>query len=361
MTALVTGSTGLVGCHAAIALLESGERIVALVRRRQGQPAEDRVLGTLGAYPGWNGRTAPLSDVLTVEGDMLAGSCGMDAGTLAMLKSHVDVIVNCAGEVSFDTGPAGNAALDVNTVGVGNVVDLARRLQCRRILHVSTAYVNREPGQGGYRTPYEQTKLEGERILVARTADAGVEAIIVRPSIVTGDRTYGYTPTFNGLYPFFLFGADYWPVLRHLDPAEWFPEELYAKAAVNLVPGELLGRAIAQLARDRPARRAVVTFVNPRDWPVRDLAHITAGHLRAHAPAVNPSGAPLPGPAAFPSTQGARLLEVYQPYFFVRPRRAEWSDPGGRASEELGALTNAPEWIRALLDWGMKVNWQTIV
>ena len=76
-----------------------------------------------------------------------------------------------------------------------------------RFVHVSTAYVggthvgrfgedDLDVGQG-FRNTYEQTKLEAERVVRA----SGLPVRVVRPSIIVGESTTGWTSSFNVLYP----------------------------------------------------------------------------------------------------------------------------------------------------------------
>jgi thioester reductase-like protein len=358
MTAFLTGITGLVGCHAAIAMLRSGIRVVAAARRRGPVSAEHRVMKILRAYPGWDDQAGPLSQILTVEGNLLDALCGIESHVLDMLAGSVDVIVHCAGIVSFTSHSDDGTGLRVNTEGVEHVIQLACKLRCKRIIHISTAYVDGSDSLTGYRSDYEETKHTGEKILAEQTRKQGIEAITIRPSIVTGDRSFGFTPTFNGLYPFFRFGAEQWNILQHISPAEWLSPEFYQHATVNLIPAELLGAAIAATAGNWPAAATTFTMVNPQDWPVRDVVHIVAEHLRQR---MSNDDAPLQRPRSSYSPEDAgSLFTIYEPYVLAAPRVQKDSEPMPAVAEGMETLDNNPEWIQALLDWGIKVGWKAI-
>jgi phosphoserine phosphatase/nucleoside-diphosphate-sugar epimerase len=147
---LVTGATGFIGEALLRTLLVEvpGARPVVLVRPKAGQPGAARLARTLrkrtfapaveAAGGGAAGTAALLERVQVVEGDLSA---------VPALPDDLDVVVHCAGEVSFD--PPIHEALDVNVVGTRALlarvreVDDAQRRRGRRVhyVHVSTAYV----------------------------------------------------------------------------------------------------------------------------------------------------------------------------------------------------------------------------
>ncbi len=140
---LVTGATGFVG----EALLERilmdlpDTRVTLLVRGRPSEPATDRVraLLTKPAFAALRERDgAEAVDalvgtrVLTVEGEL--------GGHLAPLPGDVDVLVHCAGEVSFD--PPIDEGFRSNLLGTIGLLEALRESGSRpHVVHVSTAYV----------------------------------------------------------------------------------------------------------------------------------------------------------------------------------------------------------------------------
>jgi nucleoside-diphosphate-sugar epimerase len=360
MTVLLTGITGLVGCHVAIALLQRGIRVIALARGGDGLTAESRVMRTVSAYPGWKGRKGPLSNMLVVEGNMLSENCGMDSAMCDMLKEHVDVVINCAGAISFSAPGDPVPELRVNTEGLRSVVALTERLRCGRMIHVSTAYVDKGRSNGEYRTEYERTKHDGEAILESEATALGIDAIIVRPSIVTGDVEFGFTPVFNGVYPFFRFGFDHWEELRDTSLESRLPPSFSNHASVNLVPADILGSVIARLAVDWPEHARIFTLINPREWPIVDLLSATAAYFHLHMP---PSaGMRWPSPTAKLALQAEAnvLFKLYEPYALASPLCLEDSESAVLSETECAALANHGAWFDALLNWGMSVGWKRI-
>jgi len=254
---------------------------------------------------------------------------------------------------------ATGSLLRVNTEGVSNVLDLAADLRCPRLVHVSTAYVEKDHGGAVFRTDYERTKIEGERILARRAAERGVRTTVLRPSIVTGDQVYGFTPTFNGIYPFFRFAAEYWPVLRTMAPAHWLPTHFYANMAVNLVPGDVVAEAVRALAEtpsgDEPRS---FTLINPVDWVTRDLVGVVADYLRSRLPALDRAATEADSSTA--RRKGRMLFGVYEPYVGARPRLAADSQNALERIPHLPRFANRPEWIHALLDWCVRQHWEEV-
>jgi fatty acyl-CoA reductase len=137
---LLTGVTGFVGEALLHKLLVAvpGCTVVAMVRPKSGQPAADRVAKLL-AKPIF----ADLDEAARARVETLAG----DLYDVPELPRDLDVVVHCAGDVSFD--PPVQAAFQTNVVGVKGLVD--RVVEAARAedgsyrplhyVHVSTAYV----------------------------------------------------------------------------------------------------------------------------------------------------------------------------------------------------------------------------
>ena len=360
MTVLLTGITGLVGCHVAISLLKRGVRVIALARGGDGATPEQRVMRTLTAFPGWQGKQGSLSNVLAAEGDLLAAACGMDEGMCAMLNGHVDVVLNCAGAISFSAPGEETPELRVNTDGLVNVMDLSARLGCRRIIHVSTAYVDKGYRDGAFRTEYERTKKDGEQLLLSRASERELDAIIVRPSIVTGDCRFGFTPVFNGIYPFFRFISDRWFFLQNTSTKQWMSGAFSESAAVNLVPAGILGDVLSELVEAWPAGAKIFSLINPNDWSIPDLLEATAAHFHKHPPPSGTSVSRAIFQMAAVQAEARVLFDLYEPYAAASPRLMADSEAVLLSPEASGALENRDQWLQALLDWGMTVGWKRV-
>jgi len=140
---LLTGATGFVGEALVERVLSDlpRTRLVLLVRSKAGASARDRVeqlltkpaFGPLRQRVGDDGITRMLQDRIEVlDGDL---------GRWPALPSDLDVVVHCAGEVSFD--PAIDEGFATNAHGVEGLLQaLHASGAAPHVVHVSTAYVN---------------------------------------------------------------------------------------------------------------------------------------------------------------------------------------------------------------------------
>ena len=100
-----------------------------------------------------------------------------------------DIIVNAAAMTNVDTCETQRElAWKVNVVGVENLVEIARRIDCL-LIHISTDYVF-DGKNGPYKATdrvnpinyYGKTKLAGENVILA----GGISSAILRPIVVYG-------------------------------------------------------------------------------------------------------------------------------------------------------------------------------
>ena len=136
---LITGATGFVGEALLQRLLADvpDARPLVLVRPRRGQSGAQRIQ-TLMGKPAFaslreqvGGQAALAARVDTIEGDL---------GDVPALPSDLDVVVHCAGDVSFD--PAVDEGFEVNLRGTRRLLDAIDAAGGRpHYVHVSTAYV----------------------------------------------------------------------------------------------------------------------------------------------------------------------------------------------------------------------------
>ena len=113
MKALVTGATGFVGRALALRLLNDGHVVHALVR----DPNRAGELGQAGA-------------------ELFTGSI-CDPNRIARAAGGCEVVFHCAGESSL-RAPA--RVYDwINVAGSENLINAARHVGCRRVVHLSCA------------------------------------------------------------------------------------------------------------------------------------------------------------------------------------------------------------------------------
>jgi nucleoside-diphosphate-sugar epimerase len=138
---LITGVTGFVGEALLQRMLtvRPGTRPLVLVRPKSGQPGRDRIAALLGkptfkaAVDRAGGLDALLDTIGIVEGDLR---------NLPELPKDLDVVVHCAGDVSFD--PPIHDAFTTNVVGTHSLLQRVLEASTDKpvhYVHVSTAYV----------------------------------------------------------------------------------------------------------------------------------------------------------------------------------------------------------------------------
>jgi alcohol-forming fatty acyl-CoA reductase len=140
-TVLVTGVTGFVG-EALLQLMLSrtpDTRAVLLVRRRGSTSAEERIRSLLGK-PIFSDLVERAGGVDRLLEDRLAVLEG-DLAEPPPLPGHIDAVVHCAGDVSFD--PPVDEGFRVNVAGPRALLERVREVGDHvHYVHVSTAYVS---------------------------------------------------------------------------------------------------------------------------------------------------------------------------------------------------------------------------
>jgi thioester reductase-like protein len=345
---LLTGATGFVGMEVLARLLESTDRhVTCLVRATDDADAEARLRGVREAVFG--DREAHAGRTTALAGDLTEPRLGLGDRHDAV-AARVGSIVHSAASVAFDLPLEDSRAINVaGTERVLALADAARGLE--RLTYVSTAYVagerrgtvgegELEPG-GRFRNAYERSKAEAEALVTARRPELPVT--VVRPSIVVGESTTGWTATFNVIYaPLRAFAAGAYPVL----PAR-------RRAPVDVVPVDYVADAICALhAHPDAAGETFHAVAGPDASSVGELLALGGRRFAVRAPRIVPPAlyrrliAPLVRRRA--SSAVRRQLErsaVFFPYFAMRTR---FDDAGARAL--LGPLGIAPPPLRGYFD-----------
>jgi thioester reductase-like protein len=245
---LITGATGFLGQEILLRYLERSDRqIYALIRAENDLRATERMRSILISL---FGEADPyLSRINAVAADVESPGLGLDDDRLGELASRVTEIIHSAASVSF-TLPLSESRR-VNVEGTRRLLEFAELCQRRgqslgRFCHISTAYVAGDhPGEftedqlevgQGFRNAYERSKFEAE--LLVRERSARLPVLILRPSIVVGERSTGWTSSFNVLYPpLKAFARGAYPVIpaRRSTPVDVVPVDYVADAVVELV------------------------------------------------------------------------------------------------------------------------------
>ena len=344
MKILLTGITGLIGSHVALDLLSAGHHVSALTRRRNGDGPAARVRDILQRFPGFESGRHDLARLAVPAGNILSPCCGLPEADLDSLHGNVEAIVHCAGIVSFSPR-ADQESLSANTEGVRHVVELASRINCPRVIHISTAYIDQGLRGEGFRTHYEESKYNAEELLRDLADKTGVSVTIVRPSIVTGDQQHGFTPTCNGIHPFMRYVALFREDLRPVVFTSWLPGDTVERGTVNLVPADHLAAVIRAVAEQPNGSGQEINITNPNPWRLTELGEIAADFIGAPE---SPASGPVRGPAG---RLARSLTDRYGPYFTVQPVLDTTATEKLMGKAGIPPIENSPDWIRALLGW----------
>ena len=339
---LLTGATGFVGMELLARVIEQTDQdVVALVRAADDAAAQARVdemLTTLVAPAARPGR----GRVRAVAADLEAPGLGLSPVARSRIAGRISAVVHCAASISF-TLPI-EEARRINVEGTREVVELALEARQRggleRFVHVSTAYVagdriglvNEHDGDvgQGFRNTYERTKLEAEEVVHG----SGLPAAIVRPSVIVGDSSTGWTQAFNVIY---------WPLqafARGLFPA--VPGD--PDARLDIVPVDVVADALLELLRG-PVRGGAFHIVSGDRSPT----NATLARMAADAFDAEPPTFVRPGEDRRAEQRAGALL----PYFRVR-----CTFDARRANDLLGATPPALEdYFPSLMRYARESQW----
>jgi nucleoside-diphosphate-sugar epimerase len=196
MNVFLTGATGHLGGELLVMLskVREIEHIYCLVRSRHGEGAHAR----LGRVSGLHGDDLDPTKILPVEGDLLRDDLARSLGE-QMAGRSVDVVLHSAANTSFSPLQAARVE-KTNIGGLRQILKWAATLaELRTFLYVGTASIcgkgvterlvleGEAPNPGAqHLVRYTQSKLEAE--VLVREALRPDQALIVRPSILLGDR-----------------------------------------------------------------------------------------------------------------------------------------------------------------------------
>jgi len=201
----LTGGTGFLGSHIAVALLRKGYRVALLARSDKDRPAEERVRKILDWFGLPEGERRGLK---VVAGDITRSGLGIAREALKDALRETDEIIHCASNTSFSERKRAEVEA-VNNGGLMNVLDFAHESGAYFFHLLSTAFVAgrttglcpEEPVEPGeFWNAYEETKCRAEHAAAGACAEAGVDLAIYRPSIVYGDSRTGRSRLFNAVY-----------------------------------------------------------------------------------------------------------------------------------------------------------------
>ena len=145
------GGTGFVGKVTLSMLLNNFPdigKVYATVRARDETESNTRFWTSIVTSPTFDPLREKYGDgfedfirekVVTVNGDVGSEFLGLDEKEAAKIMADTDVIINGAGNVTFN--PPLESALRTNVVGSNNIIKMARMMKKARLVHVSTCFV----------------------------------------------------------------------------------------------------------------------------------------------------------------------------------------------------------------------------
>ena len=191
MRVMVTGATGFIGYHTALALLEHGHEVCVLVR------SVDKLLNLFG-----EDRFAGV-----VRGDIT------DSAAVARAVAGCDAVVHSAAMVSTSAGDA-DRVYHTNVEGTRRVIGEALEAGARQVIHVSSITAlydpaaerldeNSAPGPGIARSGYGRSKIACEHMLREFQA-AGQPVHLTYPAAVIGPDDPALTEPHRGILALLL-------------------------------------------------------------------------------------------------------------------------------------------------------------
>jgi len=313
----LTGATGFVGQEVLARYLERGERpITCLVRADSDAAARERLDGVLDGLV-LGGATRFSDRIEAVAGELTLPDLGLSGATRARLAQEVSTIIHCAASVTFDL-PI-DEARSINVGGTARMLEFARQVSEQgalvRYAQVSTAYVagthsghfseeDLDVGQG-FRNSYEQSKFESEQLV--RANGEGVPWIILRPSIVVGDRHTGWTASFNVMY---------WP-LRMLSTGMFKVVPAMPESPVDIVSIDYVADAIHELCEDPSSVAQTFHLTAGADVTTfGEILSMAARYLDKPEPTPIPPEQFVPENADVPEF-AIEASRIYFPYFTI--------------------------------------------
>ena len=285
---LVTGVTGFIGSHLALALLkDESVKLVALARSRKRKSVLARVeeaIRTAAIHAGCE-EDSFLTDALAqrlevIEGDLTAESLFAD------FNQPLDEIWHSGAKLSFSDSQE-QQLNDVNFSGTKKIIELAQKQFNTILNYVSTAYVRGDCSGTVYETlapdtlppnnHYEVSKRLSEKAIINGAEEAGFAYRIFRPSIVVAHSETGLGDTVTGIYGFILLAARLKNGLRNKMP-DYFdahPVKIYTQlvSGVNIIPVDRVVNQMLSVATSPGSCNDIYNIVSDNNVTIDQFTH----------------------------------------------------------------------------------------
>ena len=179
---LVTGGTGLVGCHLLYLLIKKDKKVLALHRKNSNL---EKVKKVFSSYS--KNSEKLFAKINWIEGDI------NDLESLSIAFKNIEEVYHCAAFISFDKRDL-ESMKKINVEGTANMVNVALDNNIKKFCYVSTIaaiglstnkYTDEETEWIDNSNPYSQTKKNAE-MEVWRGISEGLNATIVNPGVIIG-------------------------------------------------------------------------------------------------------------------------------------------------------------------------------
>jgi thioester reductase-like protein len=263
----MTGGTGMIGQDLLPRLLNlyPDSTLTLLVRASD----EDELSGRMSGLIRGAEKKAPGAGrrIRGVMGDTMKEWFGLEGPVKDSVLRETTCFIHGAATIRFDH-PI-EEAREINCGGTRRALAMARQMtdrgRLRRFVYLGTSSVSGQRAgaileselemQQSFFNTYEQSKCESERLV--RDHFDRIPAVIFRPSIVIGNSTTGFTPSFNVIY---------------------IPLRLVQRGMLSFVPGKpetLLDLVPVDWVND------VMAYVLGKEESNGQVCHVTAGPGRA--------------------------------------------------------------------------------
>jgi len=179
---LVTGGTGLVGCHLLHLLIKNNKKVLAIHRKNSNLEKVKKV------FSSYSEDSQDLFEKINwIEGDI------NDLESLSIAYKNIEEVYHCAAFISFDKRDL-ESMKKINVEGTANMVNIALDNNIKKFCYVSTIaaiglstnkYTDEETEWVDNSNPYSQTKKNAE-MEVWRGVSEGLNATIVNPGVIIG-------------------------------------------------------------------------------------------------------------------------------------------------------------------------------
>lgn len=350
-TVLLTGATGAIGSRVLEHYLERGSEVRVLVRGREGLSPEERVAALLevAKLPAEARRR-----VRVLEGSIEEPHCGLSRADRECVLATAELFIHSAATTHL--GASADECDRSNIRGTEHALELARAMhrlgRLRRFAYLSS-YAASGTARGGdfaedslpahpaFANEYERTKYQAEASVRA-ALEAGLPAVIFRPSVTVGDTKTGRISSFNLFYQVVrILGSgmlSHWPDLR--------------QRKVNIVPVDYVARAIRKGLRAAWSVGRTFHLVSRNGCLLHDLFELARAFPHLRAPKLVPLAQWSLGLLTQKEQALHRMLEAYLlPY--LNDMRLET-----RNAERLAPLpVIRPSFLRRLLEYAVAAGY----